>query len=78
MNTKRPSARPDTHNHSPPSRCLFLTDVDQWFIMRQLGFAVPVRPTASFQAAHEFDAVGMWTNINNDQGEGEAVKKPTG
>ena len=37
---------------------------------------VSVRPTASFQAAHAFDAVGVWTHNDNDQGGGEAVKKP--
>ena len=39
---------------------------------------VSVRPTTSFQTAPVFDVVGVWTNNNNDQGGGEAVKKPIG
>jgi len=37
---------------------------------------VSVRPTASFQAAYAFAPVGVWTNNDDDQGGGEAVKKP--
>ena len=38
---------------------------------------VSVRPSASFQTMHAFDAVEVWANNNNDQGGGEGVKKPT-
>jgi hypothetical protein len=38
---------------------------------------VSVRPTTSFQAVHAFGAVEVWTNNDNEQGDGEAVKKPT-
>ena len=39
-------------------------------------YAVSVRASPSFQAAPAFDAVGVWTN-NDDQGGDETVKKPT-
>ncbi len=47
-------------------------------IVSDLFFTVSVRPSASFQEAQGFDAVGVWTNNNNDQGGGEAVRRPTG
>ena len=42
-----------------------------------LSSTVSVRPSASFQTMHAFDAVEVWANNNNDQGGGEGVKKPT-
>ena len=39
---------------------------------------VSVKATPSFQPAHSFDAVGVWTNNDNDQGAGEAGRKLTG
>jgi hypothetical protein len=36
-----------------------------------------VKATPSFQPAHAFDAVGVWTNNDNDQRVGEAARKPT-
>ena len=43
-----------------------------------VNYTVSVRPSPSFQAAEAFDAVGVWTNNNDDRGGGEAVRKLSG